>query len=203
MLIREFKKGVKNIFQKLEKLLNEIFGFGDGVVDSASTPAERRVKEKEERRLRKLDENNNLSKRRQERRLRSQRFKAINEKKIKLYRVQGGEVPNASRYRFFKKWNEVIIEGNERLYVTFKDEDRVLEFWIKRGNKAEVFTADISETFFNRLMKEAVPQEYGKAFPDRPQFGDATKTNFSLGIPKDYFGELLDNMSNIEILKLE
>ncbi|HIB8182227.1 hypothetical protein HZQ19_14165 [Elizabethkingia anophelis] len=45
MLIREFKKGVKNIFQKLEKLLNEIFGFGDGVMDSASTPAERRVQE--------------------------------------------------------------------------------------------------------------------------------------------------------------
>ncbi|AJW64576.1 hypothetical protein VO54_03137 [Elizabethkingia miricola] len=114
LLIREFRKGVKNIFQKLEKLLNEIFGFGDEVVDSASTSAERRVKEKEERRLRKLDENNNLSKRRQERRLRSQRFKTINEKKIKLYRVQGGEVPNASRYRFLKKWNEIIIEGNER-----------------------------------------------------------------------------------------
>ncbi|EQB93066.1 hypothetical protein C874_16895 [Elizabethkingia anophelis 502] len=39
LLIREFKKGVKNIFQKLEKLLNEIFGFGDEVADHASTPA--------------------------------------------------------------------------------------------------------------------------------------------------------------------
>ncbi|MCT3899937.1 hypothetical protein HZQ13_17725 [Elizabethkingia anophelis] len=47
MLIREFKKGVKNIFQKLEKLLNEIFGFGDEVADHASTPAERRVKERQ------------------------------------------------------------------------------------------------------------------------------------------------------------
>ena len=47
LLIREFKKGVKNIFQKLEKLLNEIFGFGDEVVDSASTSAERRVKEQQ------------------------------------------------------------------------------------------------------------------------------------------------------------
>ncbi|OPC31278.1 hypothetical protein [Elizabethkingia miricola] len=203
LLIREFKKGVKNIFQKLEKFLNEIFGLGDEVADSALTPAERRVKEKEERRLRKLDENNNLSKRRQERRLRSQRFKTINEKKIKLYRVQGGEVPNASRYRFLKKWNEIIIEGNERLYVTFKDEDRVLEFWIKRGDKAEIFTADISETFFNKLINDAVKQSRGKEFPNRPQFGDATKTNFSLGIPSNYFKELLDNMSNIEILKLE
>ncbi|WP_288790908.1 YwqJ-related putative deaminase [uncultured Elizabethkingia sp.] len=47
LLIREFKKGVKNIFQKLEKLLNEIFGFGDEVADHASTPAERRVKERQ------------------------------------------------------------------------------------------------------------------------------------------------------------
>ncbi|OPB88639.1 hypothetical protein BB020_03135 [Elizabethkingia occulta] len=47
MLIREFKKGVKNIFQKLVKLLNEIFGFGDEVADHASTPAERRVKKKQ------------------------------------------------------------------------------------------------------------------------------------------------------------
>ncbi|MCL1667211.1 hypothetical protein M2T82_03955, partial [Elizabethkingia ursingii] len=46
LLIREFKKGVKNIFQKLEKFLNEIFGFGEEVADHALTPAERRVKMK-------------------------------------------------------------------------------------------------------------------------------------------------------------
>ncbi|MCT3760421.1 hypothetical protein HZQ19_14155 [Elizabethkingia anophelis] len=62
LLIREFKKGVKNIFQKLEKLLNEIFGFGDEVVDSASTPAERRVKKKQAEQARSLE----LKSRRQE-----------------------------------------------------------------------------------------------------------------------------------------
>ncbi|AQX87186.1 hypothetical protein I6H88_10255 [Elizabethkingia bruuniana] len=58
LLIREFKKGVKNIFQKLEKLLNEIFGFGDEVVDSASTPAERRIKRKQDRIKKRLERKN-------------------------------------------------------------------------------------------------------------------------------------------------
>ncbi len=60
LLMREFKKGAKNIFQKLEKLLNEIFGFGDEVADSASTPAERRVKEK--RRKREINKLNDAKK---------------------------------------------------------------------------------------------------------------------------------------------
>ncbi|WP_260262901.1 ADP-ribosyltransferase [Elizabethkingia occulta] len=54
LLIREFKKGVKNIFQKLEKLLNEIFGFGEDVADHALTPAERRVKERQKAKARRL-----------------------------------------------------------------------------------------------------------------------------------------------------
>ncbi|EQB93068.1 hypothetical protein C874_16905 [Elizabethkingia anophelis 502] len=56
LLIREFKKGVKNIFQKLEKLLNEIFGFGDEVVDSALTSAEKRVKDNKNAQTRRLAE---------------------------------------------------------------------------------------------------------------------------------------------------
>ncbi|MDX8569634.1 hypothetical protein OZ668_16670 [Elizabethkingia sp. HX XZB] len=63
LLILEFKKGVKNIFQKLEKLLNEIFGFGDEVVDSASTPAERRVKERQKVQQKRIEEKRNESER--------------------------------------------------------------------------------------------------------------------------------------------
>ncbi|HFK5529570.1 TPA: hypothetical protein ACGZ99_003655 [Elizabethkingia anophelis] len=63
LLIREFKKGVKNIFQKLEKLLNEIFGFGDEVVDSASTSAERRVKERQKVQQKRIEEKRNESER--------------------------------------------------------------------------------------------------------------------------------------------
>jgi len=38
MILREFKKGTKEIFAKLEKVLNEVFGFGDEVADHALTP---------------------------------------------------------------------------------------------------------------------------------------------------------------------
>ncbi|OPC01939.1 hypothetical protein BAS10_18525 [Elizabethkingia meningoseptica] len=55
MFLLSFKKGVKNIFQKLEKLLNEIFGFEEEVADHASTPAERRVKDKQAEQARRLE----------------------------------------------------------------------------------------------------------------------------------------------------
>ncbi|CAI9680502.1 hypothetical protein [Elizabethkingia anophelis] len=66
LLIREFKKGVKNIFQKLEKILNEIFGFGDEVVDSASTPAERRVKEQQKAQAERVEEKRNRPERKRQ-----------------------------------------------------------------------------------------------------------------------------------------
>ena len=50
MLIREFKKGVKELFAKLESFIDEVFGFGEKVGDHALTPAEKRVKDKLEAR---------------------------------------------------------------------------------------------------------------------------------------------------------
>lgn len=127
----------------------------------------------------------------------------IEEEVVKLYRVQGGILPNASRHRFVLNGKKLTIDGNERLYVTFKDEDRVLEFWIKRGETAEVFTADVNKSFFDKLMRDIVPQRRGKEFPNRPQYGDKSKTDYSIGIPSNYFDELKRNMSNIEILKFD
>jgi hypothetical protein len=130
--------------------------------------------------------------------------KIKNSKNVKLYRVQGGnKLPKYSRFRFFYKNKELLIKGNNRLYVTFKDEKRVIEFWINRGEKAEIFTASINKSFFEKLFNDAVPQNLGKAFPNKPQFGDFSKTNFSLGIPKNYFEELISNINNIEIIKFE
>ena len=202
-ILSRLKKGAKYLFEELSKLIDEIFGVGKKVEELPKTPSEQRVLEKRETQAKRLEEKKNRLERIKKSRELDKKFRKVNEKVVKLYRVQGGEIPNASRYRFFKKSNKVFIEGKERLYVTFKDEDRVLEFWIKRGDKAEVFTADISESFFNRLMKDAVKQNKGKRYPNRPQFGDASKTAFSLGIPENYFDELLDNLSNVEILKFK
>ncbi|AYZ14498.1 hypothetical protein EGY05_22370 [Chryseobacterium arthrosphaerae] len=49
MLLREFKKGTKEIFSKLEKVLDEVFGFGEEVADHGITSAEKRVKDKQKR----------------------------------------------------------------------------------------------------------------------------------------------------------
>lgn len=49
MILREFKKGSKEIFSKLEKILNEVFGFGEEVADYGLSPAEKTVKDNQKR----------------------------------------------------------------------------------------------------------------------------------------------------------
>ena len=87
------------------------------------------------------------------------------------------------------------------LHVTFDDKYRVAQFWTKRGNKAEVFTAEIDVKFIEKIRKDAVPQEYGKAFPNNPQMDDLSKTPNSFGITKNYFDDLLKSMKNPETIK--
>lgn len=58
MLLREFKKGVKELFAKLESFIDEVFGFGEKVGDHALTPAEKRWKDKQQRIKEKLERKN-------------------------------------------------------------------------------------------------------------------------------------------------
>ncbi len=126
----------------------------------------------------------------------------VETKLAKIFRVQGGsETPNVSKFRVFIKNEKVFIDGEDMLHITFDDEYRVAQFWTKRGNKAEVFTAEIDMKFVDKIRKEAVPQQYAKAFPDKPQIDDPTKTNSSFGIPKEYFEELLKSLKNPETIK--
>ncbi|MBB4806735.1 hypothetical protein HNP38_002031 [Chryseobacterium defluvii] len=55
MILREFKKGRQEIFSKLEKFLDEVFGFGGKVSDNALTPAEKRWKDKQRKIQEKLE----------------------------------------------------------------------------------------------------------------------------------------------------
>jgi len=119
----------------------------------------------------------------------------------KIFRIQGGEFPNSSKYRFFINDNKVAIEGKDMVHITFDDEYRIARFWTKRGNKAEVFTADIDTKFIEKIRKEAVPEIRRKEFPDRPQIDDPTKTKNSFGIPNNYFDELLQSIKNPKIIK--
>lgn len=89
------------------------------------------------------------------------------------------------------------------IHVTFDDEFRVAQFWTKRGNKAEVFTAEVDIKFIEKIKQDAISQKRAKEFPDRPQIDDPTKTNGSYGIPKNYFDELINSLKNAEIIKSE
>ncbi|HCC93063.1 MAG TPA: hypothetical protein DEQ26_01820, partial [Flavobacteriaceae bacterium] len=122
---------------------------------------------------------------------------------IRIFRVQGGKVkPNISKFRFKIKGSKIEIEGDNMLHLTFDDTKRVAHFWEKRGSESVVFTAEIKKSFYDKIKREAVEQEYAKAFPNRPQIDDPTKTNNSFGIPKEYFNELLKSMKNPEIIKI-
>ncbi|MDR4891628.1 MULTISPECIES: cysteine peptidase family C39 domain-containing protein [unclassified Chryseobacterium] len=60
MILREFKKGSKEIFSKLEKILNEVFGFGEEVADHGLSPAEKTVKDNHKRIQEKINQKNKV-----------------------------------------------------------------------------------------------------------------------------------------------
>lgn len=128
--------------------------------------------------------------------------KTVSSKYIRLYRVQGGkELSNSSKYRFILRENNILIEGEDMIHITFDDKTRLAHFWTKRGKEAEVFTAEIEKSFVEKIRTEAVKQEFAKAFPNRPQIDDPTKTNGSFALPKNYFEELLMSIKNPQIIK--
>lgn len=59
MVIREFKKGAKELFAKFNKFLDEVFGLGEDVVSTPKTRAEERWNKKQERIKEKLDRKRN------------------------------------------------------------------------------------------------------------------------------------------------
>ncbi|MGV2452953.1 UNVERIFIED_CONTAM: toxin glutamine deamidase domain-containing protein [Ralstonia mannitolilytica] len=62
MILREFKKGSKEIFSKLEKILNEVFGFGEEVADHGLSPKQKMAKDKQKRIQEEIDKKKNVEK---------------------------------------------------------------------------------------------------------------------------------------------
>ncbi|WP_426481198.1 cysteine peptidase family C39 domain-containing protein [Chryseobacterium sp. R2ACT005] len=60
MILREFKKGSKEIFSKLEKILNEVFGFGEEVADYGLSPKQKMAKDKQRRTQEKINQKNKV-----------------------------------------------------------------------------------------------------------------------------------------------
>ncbi|WP_394974040.1 DUF6443 domain-containing protein [uncultured Croceitalea sp.] len=120
----------------------------------------------------------------------------------KVFRVQGGDLPNASKNRFiFDSNGNLSIQGDEMLFVNFNDEARAIQFLGKRGNNAELISFDINSDFAKTIKKDAIPQRLGRLNPTKPQQVDQTISNSSFGIPNNYFDDLLKSIVNKNNIK--
>ena len=118
----------------------------------------------------------------------------------KVFRVQGGDIPNASKQRLvFDGQGNLSISGDDMLFVTFDDQARAVQFLNKRGDNAELISFDISSQFADKVRNNAVPQRLGRLNPGAPQQVDQTVTNNSFGIPKEYFNEFLNSIDQSSI----
>ncbi|MDR2234715.1 MAG: hypothetical protein LBE92_01200 [Chryseobacterium sp.] len=134
MILREFKKGTKEIFSKLEKVLDEVFGFGDEVADYGMTSAERRVKEKKRRNQEQFERKNDPVRRK---RIKQHEdfVKKWSEKPIKsLAKI---EIANALK-GFTEQGNRIakLIE-EEKIIIHILDEDDYIKLCMEYGDTLE------------------------------------------------------------------
>ncbi len=77
------------------------------------------------------------------------------------------------------------------LFLNFGEEARAQEFLAQKvaGGLpgATVKSFEVDAGMLERLQSEAVPQSFGKLYPDRPQLVDITKAPNQFGIPSNYF----------------
>ncbi|MDQ3063403.1 MAG: hypothetical protein M3R14_11185 [Acidobacteriota bacterium] len=123
----------------------------------------------------------------------------------KVFRVQGGIPPKASKFRIFiGESGEMVVKDKTKLFVTFDDMNRVRVFnGVNRAGKAEVISFEVKTSFVQQVRKFAVPQEKARMFSKLPEISDKTKTNSSFGLPlgwieqlkassiRQYFGQFL------------
>jgi RHS repeat-associated protein len=109
----------------------------------------------------------------------------------RVYRVQGGTLPRASRVRIhIGAQGEMKVVGNEMLFVTFDDIGRVKAYVANNRPGAEIISFEVDPAFVTRVRKAAVPQLQGTNYPNAPQIADPTKTSSSFGLPANWIKEL-------------
>ncbi len=109
----------------------------------------------------------------------------------RMYRVQGGNIPNASKERIRLVDGRYQIDGDDMLYVVFNEKQRAMNFLNKRGDGSYLFDVKVKTDFYQKIRSEAVDQRVGRKFPGKPQQVDRNVSQNSFGIPKEYFDELV------------
>ncbi|KMQ69930.1 hypothetical protein ACM39_02500 [Chryseobacterium sp. FH2] len=173
MILREFKKGTKELFVKLEKFLNEVFGFGEEVADNALTPAEKRVKAKNKAQAERLERRKNRSEKKKQERELERRIddlfdhlggKLYNERELKLLKIQLKEKYGVE-LKFVDKdhsLNKKLKDWNKRGVVGSFTEGPPPSMFLRSDNASEltVFHEKVHlKVWFNKLDKMHIIDE--------------------------------------------
>jgi hypothetical protein len=85
----------------------------------------------------------------------------------------------------------VNIVGNQRLHLNFGDANRAVEFYLRRISQrmpgVQLKTFAVGDELLELTQKLAVPQIFGRIFPNAPQIVDATIVANQFGFPSSWF----------------
>jgi hypothetical protein len=106
---------------------------------------------------------------------------------ITVYRVEGD--PNARL--IISDAGDVSIVGDQRLHLNFSEEERALEFFIRRVNQGmpgvKLKAFEVNTELLDLTQSSAVPQLLGKLFRNAPQIVDSTIAPNQFGFPESWF----------------
>jgi RHS repeat-associated protein len=108
----------------------------------------------------------------------------------RVYRVQGGTPPAASRARIsIGATGEMEVQGKAMLHVTFEDAGHSRYFLTRRPG-AEVVSFEVDRSLINQVRTSAVRQAQARAFPGMPQIDDPTRSASAFGLPLQWHRQL-------------
>jgi len=109
----------------------------------------------------------------------------------RVYRVQGGELPKASKTRIgIGEKGEMTVEGSDMLHVTIDDAGRARAYRAENRPGGEIISFEVDPAFSNEVRAAAKRQAQAREFPSAPQVDDPTKTSNSFGLPEEWIEKL-------------
>jgi len=110
----------------------------------------------------------------------------------RLFRVQGGILPAASRFRIgIGNVGQLVIKGKGMLHATLEDVGHVRTFLLQNRRGVGAITSfEVDASFAKQVRDQAVRQSQGRAFPGAPQIDDPTRSASAFGLPDNWFSRL-------------
>lgn len=109
---------------------------------------------------------------------------------VSYYRVQGGEMPNASQVRIIPDENGKLLipDKDTKLYISAGSKEHAEYFLSKRGKGAEIVEVEVPKWFDDFLQDSAIPQYKYRTNPLNqggmaPKVVDPTTPGVSYDLP--------------------